>query len=292
MSASAGRTLPASANLEHLKNDAKDRLAQLRRIDPKAKLTAAQLAIARGYGFASWRALRAALESAEKTLPTPDEVARKRAEQALPRTAIPFDPKRFDRFTGFYRLGSTMMTISRKGRHFYMEVMGQIPVEVYPESESKFFASVVPAQISFVAGSGAQASILLLHQNGHEQDAERIGTDEAAALKEALAARLRDKAPAPGSEEALRHHIAGLWAGRPAYEALTPALAVTVRQQMPAIREWARLWGPLKAITFKAPTQGGMDVYEVLFENAQTQWTISPPRPDGRIGLLGMKPVP
>ena len=44
MSASVGRKLPATASLEHLKNDAKDRLAQLRRTDPGAKLSAAQLA--------------------------------------------------------------------------------------------------------------------------------------------------------------------------------------------------------------------------------------------------------
>src|SRR5690349_13348275 len=56
--AHAARTLPAHPNLEHLKNEAKQRLKALRAQDPRAQLTEAQLAVARDYGFASWRALK------------------------------------------------------------------------------------------------------------------------------------------------------------------------------------------------------------------------------------------
>jgi ankyrin repeat protein len=52
------RTLPARPSLEHLKNEAKQRLKALRQHDPQAKLAAAQLALARDYGFASWRQLK------------------------------------------------------------------------------------------------------------------------------------------------------------------------------------------------------------------------------------------
>jgi ankyrin repeat protein len=53
------RALPERASLEHLKNEAKQRLKALRRQNPQAKLTAVQLALAREYGFASWRQLKA-----------------------------------------------------------------------------------------------------------------------------------------------------------------------------------------------------------------------------------------
>src|SRR5262249_40023536 len=56
---SARRTLPARPNLEHLKTEAKQRLKVLRAHDPGAKLATAQLAVARDYGFASWRRLKA-----------------------------------------------------------------------------------------------------------------------------------------------------------------------------------------------------------------------------------------
>jgi ankyrin repeat protein len=52
------RTLPARPSLEHLKNEAKQRLKALRQRDPQARLAAAQLALARDYGFASWRQLK------------------------------------------------------------------------------------------------------------------------------------------------------------------------------------------------------------------------------------------
>ena len=66
--AHSAHVLPAQPNLEHLKNEAKQRLKALRAQAPHAQLTEAQLAVARDYGFASWRALKAHV----------DEVTRKR----------------------------------------------------------------------------------------------------------------------------------------------------------------------------------------------------------------------
>ena len=54
-------SLPERPNLEYLKKLAKDRLPDLRRVNPAARLANAQLAVAREHGFASWRALRATL---------------------------------------------------------------------------------------------------------------------------------------------------------------------------------------------------------------------------------------
>src|SRR5262245_9779893 len=53
------RSLPAQPNPEHLKNEAKQRLKALRKQNAQAKLATAQLALAREYGFASWRQLKA-----------------------------------------------------------------------------------------------------------------------------------------------------------------------------------------------------------------------------------------
>ena len=54
--------LPQRASLEFLKKRAKERLAELRRTDRAAQLAAAQLAVARDYGFPSWRALKAEID--------------------------------------------------------------------------------------------------------------------------------------------------------------------------------------------------------------------------------------
>lgn len=54
--------LPDRASLEYLKKLAKERLRELRRTNPDARLSAAQLAVARDHGFPSWRALKAEVD--------------------------------------------------------------------------------------------------------------------------------------------------------------------------------------------------------------------------------------
>jgi ankyrin repeat protein len=60
------RKLPARPNLEHLRKEAKQRLKAMRAQDPAARLADAQLLIAREYGFASWRQLKAAIDHEER----------------------------------------------------------------------------------------------------------------------------------------------------------------------------------------------------------------------------------
>jgi ankyrin repeat protein len=62
--------LPERASLEYLKKLAKDRLHELRRGDPQAKLASALLEVARDYGFSSWRALKAEIEQRQKKFVT------------------------------------------------------------------------------------------------------------------------------------------------------------------------------------------------------------------------------
>ena len=54
--------LPERPSLEYLKRRAKEQLVELRQRDAKAKLAAAQLSVARDYGFPSWRALKAEVD--------------------------------------------------------------------------------------------------------------------------------------------------------------------------------------------------------------------------------------
>lgn len=56
------KTLPPQASLDWLRKTAKQNLPALREADPGAKLADAQRLLARDYGFASWRALKAHVE--------------------------------------------------------------------------------------------------------------------------------------------------------------------------------------------------------------------------------------
>jgi catechol 2,3-dioxygenase-like lactoylglutathione lyase family enzyme len=57
------KTLPAQPHLDWLKKTAKERLAELRAVDPSARLHQAQLDVAKDYGFKSWRALKAHVDA-------------------------------------------------------------------------------------------------------------------------------------------------------------------------------------------------------------------------------------
>jgi ankyrin repeat protein len=62
-SAAASVSLPDAANLEWLRKQAKRRLHELRQTNPSAKLSDAQFDLAKRYGFSSWRALKAHIDS-------------------------------------------------------------------------------------------------------------------------------------------------------------------------------------------------------------------------------------
>ena len=62
-SVSGALALPDAPNLEWLRKQAKQRLKELRQSDSHARLVDAQLDLARRYGFSSWRALKAHVDS-------------------------------------------------------------------------------------------------------------------------------------------------------------------------------------------------------------------------------------
>src|SRR6185503_8181608 len=62
MSADPASRLPARPSLEQLRKQAKERLETLRASAPSARLSDAQLALAREHGFASWPKLIAHVE--------------------------------------------------------------------------------------------------------------------------------------------------------------------------------------------------------------------------------------
>src|SRR5262245_57412352 len=62
-------SLPERASLEWLRKTAKQTLTTLRTTRPAAKLADAQRAVARDYGFPSWRALKAHVEAMPAAAP-------------------------------------------------------------------------------------------------------------------------------------------------------------------------------------------------------------------------------
>jgi len=66
--------LPSRPNLDWLRKTARQLLKQRRARDPRAKLADVQLAMAREYGFTSWRALKAHVDAIQRTAPSDAEL--------------------------------------------------------------------------------------------------------------------------------------------------------------------------------------------------------------------------
>ena len=117
------QALPAQPNIDWLKNAAKRRLVQLRASDSAAKLHQAQLAIARDYGFNSWRALKAHVDGIARTRPARGavfEAARAGDVEVVRRAfAAGFDPATRDQD------GRTVYQIAKESRHEAIELLAR-----------------------------------------------------------------------------------------------------------------------------------------------------------------------
>jgi D-alanyl-D-alanine carboxypeptidase len=95
-------------------------------------------------------------------------------EQATIRE-ITIDPAILDRYVGRYALAPTfILTITRKGNELWSAATGQPEVQIFPESEARWFLKVVDAQLTFDFGPDGVATGLTLHQGGRNMPAARV----------------------------------------------------------------------------------------------------------------------
>ena len=120
----------------------------------------------------------------------PDDIGRHLLDASIPlvqtfsrptgsRTEVKIDPVVFDRYVGQYQLApSAILTVTRDGSQFFVQLTGQPRFDIFAESEKKFFLKVVDAQLTFETTSEInvqnKAVAVVLHQNGRDQRAPRI----------------------------------------------------------------------------------------------------------------------
>ncbi|HEY4029232.1 MAG TPA: M56 family metallopeptidase [Caulobacteraceae bacterium] len=225
--------------------------------------------------------------------PSGEEIARRLAEQQRPRTVAPFDSVRFDRYVGAYRLsGNGVFRITRAGDRFWSRLTGQGPVELFPESDAKFFATVVAAQISFTLDGQGRATGLVLHQNGQEWPAPRMDEARADAIEDALARRVASNVPSPGTADFLERYLDAQEAGAPDFGGMEPGLASVARAQQGRLSRDLRDWGAVRSIRFSGVTPQGLDRYIVTFAYALVPITVGPLDADGKAsGMLLAAPL-
>jgi len=91
------------------------------------------------------------------------------------RTVVKVDPAIFDQYVGKYELRpGFVVTITRAGNSLMAQATGQGAFEVFPESETKYFAKVTELTISFGKGPDGKVAHLVLTQGGQDRQAKKI----------------------------------------------------------------------------------------------------------------------
>jgi CubicO group peptidase (beta-lactamase class C family) len=98
----------------------------------------------------------------------PGDVGVKTDEPLPPeRQAAQVDPALYDSYAGVYELApGFLLTVTREGDHLMTQATRQSKIEIFPESETRFFLKVVDAQIEFQRGPDGKATGLTLYQGG------------------------------------------------------------------------------------------------------------------------------
>lgn len=97
------------------------------------------------------------------------------AQTAQERKAITLDPSTYDAYVGKYELSPEfVITVKRVRNGLSIQATGQPEIEIFAESQTKFFLTVVDAQITFVRNEKGEVSHLILHQNGMDQKAVKV----------------------------------------------------------------------------------------------------------------------
>jgi len=219
-----------------------------------------------------------------------DTIAWRRYEQARPRTEQKIDPALYADYAGHYLIDTVGWTITERDGRLFSRLTGQPELEIFPEDVDRFFYKAVQAQLTFLRDQSGTVTSLVLHQNGHEQEAARVGAGVVTELEEALAERVREKRPVENGKALLEQVIEQHQRGEPDYERMSPPLAAAAREQSAMIKADLDRMGPLRDICFKGVTAEGWDVYDVTFDNGHLEWSFALAA-DGRFGGIFIRPV-
>ncbi len=88
------------------------------------------------------------------------------------------DPKIFQKLTGDYELmPGFVMSITTEAGKIYAQATNQPRLEIYPESEYKYFLKVVDAQLEFTKDAKGNVTTLTLFQGGAKMPGNRVKKD-------------------------------------------------------------------------------------------------------------------
>ena len=95
---------------------------------------------------------------------------------ATERKEVQVAPQVLAKYAGTYEVGpGVMATVTVEGGRLMTQLTGEPKLELFAESETRFFLKVVDAQVEFFTDASGAVSHLVIHQGGRDQKAARTG---------------------------------------------------------------------------------------------------------------------
>src|SRR5262249_48624929 len=117
-----------------------------------------------------------------------DDIVMHLLDPSVPLTPKPTPPKQrtevavpaetLAKYAGVYAMDAApnfKLTVKLQGDHLFVQATGQQNLPVYAEGPADFFYKVVDAQLTFTEAANGQPAYLVLHQNGANQKATKVG---------------------------------------------------------------------------------------------------------------------
>jgi CubicO group peptidase (beta-lactamase class C family) len=96
-------------------------------------------------------------------------------EKVAERVFVTIAPEKLDRYVGRYQVTPELIiTVSRKGNELFGQARGPREIQMFAESEAKWFLKEVSAQLTFEFDASGKANRLTLQQNGRNLTGDRI----------------------------------------------------------------------------------------------------------------------
>lgn len=90
--------------------------------------------------------------------------------------SIVLAPGKLKPLTGNYaftKAPNRKLMVTEENNQLYVQLTGQVKIEVYPESDVDFFYTAVQAKIKFFKDASGKAEKVVLYQSGQEIEARR-----------------------------------------------------------------------------------------------------------------------
>ncbi|HEY4339123.1 MAG TPA: MerR family transcriptional regulator [Steroidobacteraceae bacterium] len=187
------------------------------------------------------------------------------------------DASALDRYVGHYFRNRALgvSTITRKDTKLILEPIGQPALELEQTGEADFALPKFDLVLHFEQIENGAAKRLAIWQRGIALRLQRTDAETAKVIKLAIAERIKDHIPTPGSQESLRQMLDGLTAGNPNYDLMSPEFAQVARGRLPYWQIVGQYFDAIVSIEFLRVSEQGWDIYQVQHENDVHRYRIS-----------------